>query len=412
MKKYQKISIVLLICLLCSVVTCGYAEEARMKSYEESLESVEYYGGAPVITPEDKLDDYVHYAMEGGRYTLDVPEGEKTANIVGVVMNTQRDMIINNATITVNNGELILHPGEDGRIQITNLPLGKYDFVVEAEGYYQSSYLNLKIDDETTYLNWFELSTRMEMVEDHDKIRHGCMLDVDTDEIIQNIQEYEENHVIEPMALSAAPKIKKTIKVVGKDGVVRTMERAEYLYGVVAGEAESAATYKANGLTSTQIWQYYCAQAELANTLAVYFQKVETSKHSNGDICANSGCCQNYSTANITAEIQNAVDSIFYTKSSGTKTSQVLMYKPSTSSYNYMCPFFSSSCYGKGTVTVSGIPYLKAKSCSDLMTGYGGARKGFCQNGGAKKAKNGSSCEAILTYYYTDCDTEFCEMTA
>ena len=28
----------------------------------------------------------------------------------------------------------------------------------------------------------------------------------------------------------------------------------------------------------------------------------------------------------------------------------------------------------------------------------------------AKKAKNGSACEDILTYYYSDCDTEFCRM--
>lgn len=109
------------------------------------------------------------------------------------------------------------------------------------------------------------------------------------------------------------------------DGTVQNMSRAEYLYGVTYAEAVSLSECRSKNMTDTQIWQYYCAMAEITNTLAVYFQKVETSKHTNADICATTHC-QAYKKGPYPAEIAEAVDSIFYTNSDGTKSALVLMH--------------------------------------------------------------------------------------
>ena len=212
------------------------------------------------------------------------------------------------------------------------------------------------------------------------------------------------------MALSSVPTIKKTVKVKMTDGSVKTMSRSAYIEGATYGEAVSPSTCENKNMTATQMWQYYCAMAELTNTFAVYFQKVETSKHSDADVCANPGCCENFKTGIVPDVISKAVDSIFYTDSSGNKQALVLMHKPSTTTYNYICAYHFSSCKGNGTITVSGLPYLKAKSCTDLITGNGGHRRGLCQCGAAKMAKNGKACEDILTYYFSKSDTEFCKM--
>ena len=122
--------------------------------------------------------------------------------------------------------------------------------------------------------------------------------------------------------------------------------------------------------------------------------------------------CQSYGRGAYPAEITEAVDSIFYTNNDGSKLGLVLMHKPTVSTYNYICAFHFSSCGGNGIKTVSGIPYLKEKSCSDLISGFGGHRQGLCQCGAAKMAKNGKRCEDILTYYFTNSDTEFCKMVS
>ena len=87
--------------------------------------------------------------------------------------------------------------------------------------------------------------------------------------------------------------------------------------------------------------------------------------------------CQSYGRGAYPAEITEAVDSIFYTNNDGSKLGLVLMHKPTVSTYNYICAFHFSSCGGNGTKTVSGIPYLKEKSCSDLISGLEVTGRGY-----------------------------------
>ena len=79
------------------------------------------------------------------------------------------------------------------------------------------------------------------------------------------------------------------------------------------------------------------------------------------------------------------------------------MYKPTSTTYEYVYGTFFSSCYNKGTKDYgTSEPTLKAVSCTDIATGYGGHRYGLCQMGAATRAKNGNSAADILLHYYTN----------
>ena len=56
-----------------------------------------------------------------------------------------------------------------------------------------------------------------------------------------------------------------------------------------------------------------------------------------------------------------------------------IMYKPSSTTYDYIWGAFFSSCSGNGTKDHSTQPALKAVSCTDIATGAGGHSYGLCQ---------------------------------
>ena len=358
-----------------------------------------YTAGEQVVTEADLNDNFANYASNRGVSMMNLSENiSNTVNVVGMVFDMSNDIPITNATIHINGSNI--HVDENGRFQIPNMPDGKYDWVISADGYETAEYLNYEIDVAGgTNIFTFYLSKDEQIQKDRDieMSQERC----ENSSEVANLN----SNIIDTQAMSTVLTVSSTVKVY-YNGAIREVSRKEYVRGVVAGEAYSADWYAERGLSTAQIRQYYCVQAEAANTLAVYFQKVETSKHSRYDVCAQTHC-QHYDPVQTTAEIIAAADLIFYS----TGVCQVLMYEPSAGSYNYMCPFYFSSCGGNGTITYgSSAPYIRAKSCSDLTSGAGGHRWGMCQMGAAKKAKNGSACEDILTYYYSDCDTEFCRM--
>ena len=53
------------------------------------------------------------------------------------------------------------------------------------------------------------------------------------------------------------------------------------------------------------------------------------------------------------------------------------MYKPSSTTYDYIWGAFFSSCSGNGTKDHSTQPALKAVSCTDIATGAGGIVTGY-----------------------------------
>lgn len=161
--------------------------------------------------------------------------------------------------------------------------------------------------------------------------------------------------------------------------------------------------------TSTQVSELYEAQAVAANTFLEYALSVY-SNHSGKDykVCSSS-CCQVYDPTKVTEEAIDATANIFYTSGGKSKT-DIVMYKPSSTTYDYIWGAFFSSCSGNGTKDHSTQPALKAVSCTDIATGAGGHRYGLCQMGAALRAKNGDSASNILLYYYTDCRIISCTL--
>lgn len=78
---------------------------------------------------------------------------------------------------------------------------------------------------------------------------------------------------------------------------------------------------------------------------------------------------------------------IFFYTSGGKSKTDIVMYKPSSTTYDYIWGAFFSSCSGNGTKDHSTQPALKAVSCTDIATGAGGHRYGLCQMGAALRAK-------------------------
>lgn len=130
----------------------------------------------------------------------------------------------------------------------------------------------------------------------------------------------------------------------------------------------------------------YEAQAVAANTFLEYALSVY-SNHSGKDykVCSSS-CCQVYDPTKVTEEAIDATANIFYTSGGKSKT-DIVMYKPSSTTYDYIWGAFFSSCSGNGTKDHSTQPALKAVSCTDIATGAGGHRYGLCQMGAALRAK-------------------------
>ncbi len=84
------------------------------------------------------------------------------------------------------------------------------------------------------------------------------------------------------------------------------------------------------------------------------------------------------------------------------------MYTPTSSSYQYVWGAYFSSCYNQGTLSHNGQPALQSKTCTDLLTGYGGHRKGLCQMGAAYMAKSDATYSQIALYYFSNCSIVSC----
>ncbi|MGN0471612.1 MAG: accessory gene regulator B family protein [Lachnospiraceae bacterium] len=168
--------------------------------------------------------------------------------------------------------------------------------------------------------------------------------------------------------------------------------------------------YSNKGLTSTQITELYEAQAIAANTFLEYALSVYSSHSASGyRVCSSAACCQKYDPTKVTQAAISATANIFYTYGGVSKT-DIVMYRPTSASYEYIWGAFFSSCGGNGTKDHATQPALRAVTCTDIDAGFGGHRYGMCQMGAASKAKAGYSASYILMHYYTGCGIISCTL--
>lgn len=194
------------------------------------------------------------------------------------------------------------------------------------------------------------------------------------------------------------------------NGRNKTIDRQTYIYTVLSSELYETSYYLNRGMTYAQIVELYCAQAMAANTYLEYTMKVYTKHSGSGfDVCSSASCCQAYDPTKVTQAAMETVNSIFY-NTEGVRRTNIVMYHPSSSTYEYIWGAFFSSCGNAGTKTHASQPALVAMTCTDLAAGNGGHGYGLCQMGAAYLAKSGMTSGNILKYYYSDCSIAACRM--
>ena len=408
--KKRIISLAIAVMFGCSIYTSAittYAEEACGETDTVSKGTLLYE--TEVITQKDYDEGFQNYALSAATVDLAVSmhtfSNNNLANVVGVVRDYDTEAFIPNATISVD-GEVAVITGEDGRFQIKNLPSGTYDWEINAAGYFAANYSNYDVDsaDGTTIFTFY-INDDFSVSQDREEIMH----DIGGQTVLPSIID-RGNFATSSVAraMSSVPDVSNSIAVY-YNNQTKTVDRETYIYTVLSSELYGKSYYTGKGLTSTQVSELYEAQAVAANTFLEYALSVY-SNHSGKDykVCSSS-CCQVYDPTNVTEEAIDATANIFYTSGGKSKT-DIVMYKPSSTTYDYIWGAFFSSCSGNGTKDHSTQPALKAVSCTDIATGAGGHRYGLCQMGAALRAKNGDSASNILLYYYTDCRIISCTL--
>ena len=362
------------------------------------------------VTQKDYNEGFRNYALPNA--TVDLAPGmraftgDNMANVVGVVKDYDTEGLVQGATISAG-GEQVVITGTDGRFQIRNMPAGTYDWVIDAAGYCTANYSNYDIDsaDGTTIFTFY-IDRDSVVFQDREKIVH----DNDGMQTIPPDVVDRGNFASSMMArsMSSASSVSNTVSVL-YNNKTQSVDRQTYIYTVLSSELYGKSYYEGKGLQSTQISELYRAQAVAANTFLEYALSVY-SNHRKTDykVCSTS-CCQVYDPTKVTETAIDATANIFYTSGGNAKT-DIVMYKPSSTSYDYIWGAFCSSCGDKGTLTHSSQSALKEVSCTDIAKGAGGHRYGLCQMGAAKRAKDGNDASSILLYYYTDCAVVSCQL--
>lgn len=395
-------------CLVYSPAVSVYAEEG-VESGDVSRDSL--FFETDVITQKDYEEGFQNYALSDA--TVDFAAEIQTftnttlANVVGVVRDYNTEELIPNATISVD-GEDVIVTGSDGRFQLKNFPSGTYSWEISAPEYYTAEYSGYDVDyaDGTTIFTFY-ISDDFAISQDREDIIHA-----------QEREQTVPYDVIEQgncmtsstaRSMNSVPNVSNTVKVYYNDAT-RSVNRQTYIYTVVYSELYATSFYTNLGLTLAQTKELYQAQAIAANTFLEYSLKVYSNHSSSSyNVCATH-CCQVYDPTKITQAAIDAAAKIFYTAGSVTRT-DIVMYKSSPTTYDYIWGAFFSYCDNKGIENHSTQPALKAVSCTDITKGATSPRHyGLCQMGAATRAKNGKTASDILMYYYSNCCIASCPL--
>lgn len=404
----KKILAVMLAVALSSSVMGVHAEEMGKEtgSGDKAILSSE----TDAVTQKDYNESFQHYALPNA--TVDLALGvsrfsiEDPANVVGVVKDYDTEDLIRGAAISVD-GEQVVITGEDGRFQIRNMSAGIYDWEINAAGYCTANYSNYDVDSEDgTTIFTFYINHNSPISQDREKIvhDHDGMQTIPPDVV-------DRGNFVTPMtarSMSSAPSVSNSVSIY-YNNKTQSIDRQTYIYTVLSSELYGTSYYAGKGLESSQISELYHAQAVAANTFLEYAMSVYSNHRKTGYKVCSSSCCQVYDPTKVTEAAIDATATIFYT-SGGVSKTDIVMYKSSSTSYDYIWGAFFSSCGGEGTRTHSSQSALKAVSCTDIAKGAGGHRYGLCQMGAAQRAKDGNSAASILLYYYTDCAVTSCQL--
>lgn len=379
----------------CLVSQTGYAKE--MIDKKDTILSV-----SEIFSEDDLRDNFENFSLEESVVSFpNQRKGMEGACVVGAVKDNETEVLLKDATIYVDNREIV-KTDKNGKFKILDVPSGTYNWTVTCEGYYNACYLNYDVNyEDGVTIFCFYISSKEIIEKDREEIQKGScgLLSEHTGDVeVKNRSS---------RSLSAAPNVSGTVKVY-YNGAIRNVNRQTYVYTVVSSELSDTSTYNTH-LTSSQTSQLYTAQAVAANTFLEYYQSVSSPHASAGYKVCSTAHCQAYDPTKVISVAINATANIFYYAGNGNRT-DIMMYKPTSTTYDYIYGAYFSSCGGAGTLSYTGQPALQAVSCTDLCSGYGGHRHGMCQRGAAYLAKNGYSYSNILKYYYSNSGLTSCRI--
>lgn len=388
--------------LALGLILCGTSNITKLDAQQLATNNnaTQVWNDHNAFSQTDLDNNFSEYAAEEATLTLpetyseNEEENTETANVVGIVLDRETEMAVANAMIVANGQELI-STGEDGRFQITNMPNDEYEWKIVADEYNDAYYKHYSVDGlDGANIFTFYISKDEAVVVDREQLHAG-------EQQVPKIGTINGKNIVSTQAMSTVPSVSSTVKVYYNNST-KTVNRQQYIYTVLSSELYTSSSYKAWGLTSSQIEELYIAQAIAANTFLEYAMKVYSNhSSSNYNVCSTT-CCQVYDPTKVTQTAINATAEIFIPVN-GMASTDIVLYMPTSTTYSYMWGAFFSSCKNNGTKTHSTQPALKAKSCTDLATGAGGHRYGLCQMGAAEMAKNGKKYYNIIHYYYSNC---------
>lgn len=414
MKKY---SLILALCLLvgCFSSVC-YAYYSPVESFfpseatdELPKEKFELAFESPSFTQKDFDNNFQAYADNSATIYIPTAKNASFSNVVGVVLSDEDETPISNATITVNN--ISVSTDAEGRFNIVNLPCGKYDWHISADGFGTSTYLGYPVDDLVgANIYQFYLFKNKDFTKTR-QVMNGCGVGADLD--------FDQSYIDTPTSVATTgnpiintpPTVNPEVKVWDEDRDKNlTINRVRYIAQVVASEMYSKSDLIKYGLSDAQVDQVLWTQAIASNTFLEYAQSCY-STHKINDVC-NNDHCQSYDTTYNSDYALKIVQDAIFIKNDGNPRTVIAMYKPSNQTYQYIYGAYFRYCKNQGTETYTKAdePALKSVSCTDLFTPTGpqGNLVGVCQHGVLYLAKNDYKVGDIIRYYYSNTQTVYC----
>ena len=418
-------ALVLLITMLCTTAThdidndSSSVKNSFQNEVQEQTEKNIHAGdpanieGFESFNQRDYDSNFVNYANMEATVVLPMPldEDGEISNVVGTVFCKETNEVIANAVVSVgttDDGEIVsVTTDNSGRFHILGLPGGFYSWTLSSEDYYDAQYIGYDVCEGTTTIFTFYMSEHEVLEREsfyYQELYSNDEVAVDSDRSM-DVEIEERAHTV--FSFSRVPTLSSfTVGVgansAGNGGTATTVSRSSYLAHVVPNEAIGSWICKNTySMTDSQIKQYYAAQAVAACSFIEWAVHGD-AKHSAYTVCDTSNC-QKYDPTSTNVYAVEAL-ALIYDTVSGNAYFTIMLYKPTSRTYDYIYPAYFLHCTGN-TKTHSTRPELQSVSCTDIdgtHSSYAGNGWRLCQKGAAQKAKEGDTYIEILQYYYTN----------
>lgn len=392
----------------------------------QNLINENIWSGLPTViddfdsfTQSDYDTNFCDYADIGSTLILPKPlDGNSgISNVVGTVFDKEKNEPLANAMVKIaddGNGEISVFTDSEGRFQVLGLIDGFYDWTLSKDGYFDSEFIGYDVCEGITTMLTFYMSNQEPINRvsyqyeqyKQEKSNDQHLLDEFCYESKTKYTDMTDK--ISTYSFSSVPRLSSFTVGVGADnsgrgGTATIVGRTSYITHVVPNEALGSWICKNTyGMSDSQIVQYYAAQTIAACSFIEWTANCDP-KHSEYTVCDTSNC-QRYDPTTTNTYAVSAANVVVQTFGLNSYY-MILLYRPSSNTYDYMYPAYFRHCTGS-TKTLSSRPELKSVSCSDIdgsHTSYSGNGYGLCQMGAAAMAKNGSKYYDILLHYYSDC---------